>query len=75
MKDASGMISRTCYARKKKNLLLISLAFDHREEKIEQEKGKGVNRKNISPKDFFFMVCHFLGLASPHNVFPCVLKI
>jgi hypothetical protein len=30
-------------------LLVISLAFVHREEKIEQEKGKGVKRKKEYP--------------------------
>jgi hypothetical protein len=35
-------------------LLLISLAFVHREEKIEQEKGKGAKRKKNIPKRFFF---------------------
>jgi hypothetical protein len=50
-------------------VVLVSLAFVHKEEKIEQEKGKGKSEKGISPKDFFFLDCHFLGLASPHNVF------
>jgi len=35
-------------------LLLISLAFVHREEKIEQEKGKGSKQKNKSPKFIYF---------------------
>jgi hypothetical protein len=56
-------------------LLFISLAFVHKEEKIEQEKGKGTKQKKNILKIFVFLVCHFLGLTSPHNVFPCVLKI
>jgi hypothetical protein len=38
----------------KKSLLLISLAFVHREEKIEQEKGKGAKQKIYIFKRFFF---------------------
>jgi hypothetical protein len=34
-------------------LLSISLSFVHREEKIEQEKGKGAKRKKNIPKRFF----------------------
>jgi hypothetical protein len=35
-------------------LFFISLAFVHREEKIEQEKGKGTKQKNNIPKIIFF---------------------
>jgi hypothetical protein len=41
------------------------LAFVHREEKIEQEKGKGESEKGISPKDFFFSGLSFSRFSLP----------
>jgi len=40
------------------------LAFFHREEKIEQEKGKNANKKKI-PKIFFFSSLSFYGFNLP----------
>jgi hypothetical protein len=53
-------------------LLLISLAFVHREEKIEQEKGKGAKQK-INPQKIIFFGLSFFGFSfAPQRLSLCV---
>jgi hypothetical protein len=46
-------------------LLLISLAFVNREEKLEQEKGKGAKHKKNIPNRFYFSSLTFYGFSFP----------
>jgi len=60
MKDASRMISRTCKVRKKKSLLLISLAFVHREEEINSFPSA-----NVSAFLGFFQISRYYKPSAP----------
>jgi hypothetical protein len=53
-------------------LLFISLAFVHKEEKIEQEKEKAQSEKRIFSKVFFFPSLSFNGFSLPPQRLFCV---